>query len=257
VSSPLEAGERVLLVDRKERRYLLTLQAGKDFHAHHGLIRHDDIIGQPEGVKLVSSGGATMIAFRPGLADFILKMPRGAQVVYPKDIGLILVEADVHPGATVLEAGTGSGALTLALLRAVGDGGRVVSYDLREDHSAKARTNLESFLGKLPDGLELRIGDVAEFAGEPADRLILDLPEPWHPIALASRLLRPGGIACVYVPSTGQMSQAVETMRANGFEEIRPFEVLIRTWHVEGQSVRPDHRMVAHTGFLITARYLG
>ncbi|HVL90337.1 MAG TPA: tRNA (adenine-N1)-methyltransferase [Actinomycetota bacterium] len=257
MSAPLEAGERILLVDRKGRRYLLALKAGGEFHAHHGVVAHDEIIGKPEGIKVTSTGGATMIAYRPGIADFILKMPRGAQVIYPKDIGPILIEADVYPGATVLEAGTGSGALTLALVRAVGEQGRVVSYDLREDHSAKARTNLESFLGKLPDSLELRIGDVISYEGEPADRVVLDLPEPWRAVAVAQRLLRRGGIMCCYVPSITQIALTVESMREAGFEEIRPFETMVRPWHVEGASVRPEHRMVGHTGFLVTGRLLG
>lgn len=256
MSAPFEDGDRALLVDRKGRRYLLTLRAGGEFHAHHGVVSHDEIIGRPEGTRVASSGGAAMIAYRPSLADFVLKMPRGAQVVYPKDIGLILVEGDIYPGATVLEAGTGSGALTLALVRAVGEHGRVISYDLREDHAAKARENLEAFLGKLPDALDLRIGDVAGYDGEPADRLVLDLPEPWRPIRAAGRLLRPGGIVSAYVPTVGQVAQTVEAAAAGGFDEIRPFEGIVRPWHVEGASVRPEHRMVAHTGFIVTARYL-
>lgn len=255
--SRFEPGERVLLVDRKGRRYLLTLRDGAEFHAHHGVVKHDDIIGAHEGVKVQSSGGTPMIAYRPSLAEFILKMPRGAQVIYPKDIGAILVEADIYPGATVIEAGTGSGALTLALVRAVGADGRVISYELRDDHAAKGRANLESFLGKLPDSLDLRIGDVHDHEGEPADRLVLDMPEPWGPLGIAAKLLRPGGIVCAYVPTVGQVSQTVESMRTLGFDEIRPFEVIVRPWHVEGASVRPEHRMVAHTGFLTTARYLG
>lgn len=257
MSAPLQAGERILLVDRKGRRYLLPLKEGGEFHAHHGVVAHDDLIGKPEGVKVVSSGGATMIAYRPGIADFILKMPRGAQVVYPKDIGPILIEADVHPGATILEAGTGSGALTIALARAVGDAGRVISYDRREDHSLKARANLEAFLGKVPDTVDLRIGDVCDYDGEPADRVVLDLPEPWHAVAVAPRLLRSGGIMCCYLPTINQIAQTVEQMRTHGFDEIRPFETMLRVWHVEGASVRPEHRMVGHTGFLVTGRLLG
>jgi len=257
LSAPLEAGERVLLVDRKGRRYLLTLKAGGEFHAHHGLVAHDELIGKPEGARVASTGGATMIAYRPGIADFILKMPRGAQVIYPKDIGPILIEADVYPGATILEAGTGSGALTLAIVRAVGDAGRVISYDLREDHSAKARANLESFLGKIPSTLDLRIGDVVTYEGEPADRVVLDLPEPWRAVAVAPRLLRRGGILCCYLPTITQIAQTVGAMREAGFEEIRPFETMLRAWHIEGASVRPEHRMVGHTGFLVTGRLFG
>src|SRR6266498_1539681 len=162
MSAPFESGERALLVDRRGRRYLITLRAGERFHFHQGFVDHDVIIGSPEGIKLTASSGANLIAYRPSLADFILKMPRGAQVIYPKDVGYILVEADVYPGATVLEAGTGSGALTLALTRAVGERGRVISYEARDDFAARARSNIESFLGKIPDQLDLRVGDVTE-----------------------------------------------------------------------------------------------
>lgn len=257
--SEFQPGERALLVDRKGRRYLVTLRAGDQFHSHAGFVEHDAVIGSPEGVRLVSSQGVPLIAFRPSLADFVLKMPRGAQVIYPKDIGLILLEADIYPGATVVEAGTGSGALTLALARAVGDRGRVVSFEVREDFAARARANLETFLGKLPDGLDLRIGDVVEgLAAETQtiDRVVLDLPEPWRMIDAARGALRGGGIFCAFVPTVGQVSETVEGLRAAGFAETRTLEALVRPWHVEGASVRPEHRMVAHTGFVITARHL-
>jgi tRNA (adenine57-N1/adenine58-N1)-methyltransferase len=258
VSGVFQAGERVLLVDRKARRYLLTLREGAEFHTHNGMLAHDALIGSPEGARVQTSGGGAFIAFRPSLADFVLKMPRGAQVIYPKDIGLILIEADIFPGATVLEAGTGSGALTLALTRAVGAEGRVISYEIREDFAARARSNLESFLGKLPDGLDLRLGDVTEGIGDQiVDRIVLDLPEPWHLIDLAKTNLRAGGIFCAYVPTVGQVSQTIEGLRAAGFAELQALEALVRPWHVEGQSVRPEHRMVAHTGFVMTGRYLG
>jgi tRNA (adenine57-N1/adenine58-N1)-methyltransferase len=258
VSATFQAGERVLLVDRKGRRYLLTLREGAEFHTHNGALAHDALIGSPEGVRVQTTAGAAFIAFRPSLADFVLKMPRGAQVIYPKDIGLILIEADIFPGATVLEAGTGSGALSLALIRAVGENGRVISYELREDFAARARSNLESFLGKLPDGVDLRLGDVTEGIGdEVVDRIVLDLPEPWRVIDLARKNLRPGGIFCAYVPTVGQVSQTIEGLRAAGFAELQALEALVRPWHVEGQSVRPEHRMVAHTGFVMTGRFLG
>ncbi|MHB8511539.1 MAG: tRNA (adenine-N1)-methyltransferase [Actinomycetota bacterium] len=251
-----QIGDRALLVDRKQRRYLITLVGGGEFHTHHGTLAHDEIIGHEEGVRVESSGGSSMVAFRPGLADFVLKMPRGAQVIYPKDIGLMLVEADIYPGCRVIEAGTGSGGLTLALIRAVGDG-KVISFDLREDHASKARANLEMFLGKLPDNVDLRIGDVCSYEEEPADRLMLDMPEPWTPLASSDRLLRPGGIACCYIPTVPQISRTVESMREHGYHEIRAFEVLVRPWHVEGLSVRPEHRMIGHTGFLVVGRRLG
>ena len=259
MSTPFEPGERALLVDRRGRRYLITLRRGEKFHFHQGYLELDVIIGAPEGVRLTASSGAPLIAYRPSLADFILKMPRGAQVIYPKDVGLILIEADVYPGATVLEAGTGSGALTLALVRAVGDRGKVFSYVLREDFAARARANIESFLGKIPDALDLRVGDITAGELDPGsvDRVVLDLPEPWRILDRALIAMRPGAIFCSYVPTTTQVSQTTEALRAAGMGEIATREVLVRAWHVEGQSVRPEHRMVGHTGFVTVARFLG
>jgi tRNA (adenine57-N1/adenine58-N1)-methyltransferase catalytic subunit len=259
VSVPFEPGERALLVDRRGRRYLITLRAGEKFHFHQGWLDHDAIIGSPEGVKLAASSGAPLIAYRPSLADFILKMPRGAQVIYPKDVGYILVEADIYPGATVLEAGTGSGALTLALTRAVGERGRVISYEVRDDFASRARMNIESFLGKIPDQLELRNGDVtaADIPDASIDRVVLDLPEPWRVLERALRAMRPGAIFCSYVPTTTQVAQTTEALRAAGLGEIATRETLVRGWHVDGQSVRPEHRMVGHTGFVTTGRFLG
>jgi tRNA (adenine57-N1/adenine58-N1)-methyltransferase len=258
VSAPFEPGERALLVDRRGRRYLITLRAGDKFHFHQGFIDHDAIIGSDEGITLKSSSGTTLIAYRPSLADFILKMPRGAQVIYPKDLGYILLEADVYPGATVLEAGTGSGALTLALVRAVGERGIVISYEQREDFAARARANIESFLGKIPDQLDLRVGDVMDVEIEGSvDRVVLDLPEPWRVLPAALRAMRPGAIFCSYVPTTTQIAQTTEALREAGFGEIATREVLLRGWHVDGASVRPEHRMVGHTGFVTTARFLG
>ena len=257
MSTPFEPGERIVLIDRKARRYLVTLRAGASFDTHAGSIRHDSLIGAPEGAEVRSASGAAFVAVRPTLTDFVLKMPRGAQVVYPKDIGAILMAADVFGGATVLEAGTGSGALTLGLLRAVGEAGRVITYELREDFAARARANIEIFLGKLPDTLVMRAGDVTEATERDIDRIVLDLPEPWRVIPLALTALHRGGIFCAYLPTIVQVQQLTEALRREAFIDIATTETLVRSWHVEGQSVRPDHRMVAHTGFLTTARYLG
>jgi tRNA (adenine57-N1/adenine58-N1)-methyltransferase len=257
----LEAGDKVLLIDSRDRRYLVTLATGKQFHSHAGSVDHDALIGQPEGSVVRTSGGAKLTAYRPTLADFVLKMPRGAQVVYPKDVALILVYADVFPGATVVEAGSGSGSLTLALSRAVGEHGRVLSYELREDHHAQAAANVASWYegpGGKPENVELRVGDVfSDLDGDlAADRMVLDLPEPWKAVGTSTSALRPGGILCCYLPTIPQVSQLVETMRRGGFGQIVTMESLVRTWNVDGQSVRPDHRMVAHTGFVITGRKL-
>jgi tRNA (adenine57-N1/adenine58-N1)-methyltransferase len=254
----LQAGERVLLIDARSRRYLITLGTGRQFHSHLGSVAHDEMIGAPEGSSVTTTGGSRLLVFRPTLADFTLKMKRGAQVVYPKDIGLILVYADIFPGATVLEAGTGSGSLTLALARAVGESGRVISYEVREDHYARAVDNVASWyegLGGKPENLELRLGDIFEGVPERAvDRIVLDLPEPWRAVGTTTEALAPGGTLCCYLPTVPQVSQAVEAMRAGGFTLLSTFEGLLRTWNVEGQSVRPDHRMVAHTGFIVVGR---
>ncbi|MGZ4142907.1 MAG: tRNA (adenine-N1)-methyltransferase [Actinomycetota bacterium] len=256
--SIFDAGERALFIDRKGRRYLVTLRAGLQFHTHDGFVEHDTVIGSSEGARVFSSTGIPFVVVRPSLTDFILKMPRGAQVIYPKDIATIVMSGDVFPGAVVLEAGTGSGALTLGLLRAVGETGRVISYEARQDFAERARANIESFLGKIPDTLDLRHGDVTEeVLGEDVDRIVLDLPEPWRVIPIALEALRPGGMFCSYVPTVFQVSETTEALRAAGFIDIATTETLVRPWHVEGRSVRPDHRMVAHTGFVTVARFLG
>jgi len=254
---PFRSGERVLLVDAKARRYLVTLVEGAVFSTHAGALSHDALIGQEEGVLVRTTHGARLRAVRPTLSDYILKMPRGAQVVYPKDIGPILVLADIFPGARVLEAGVGSGALSMALLRAVGAGGSVLGYEIREDFAAKARRNVESFLGPgQPYTVEIR--DVYEGidSPEPLDRVVLDLPEPWRVVKHAEAALRPGAILLSYVPTVGQMARFREELAVSAFGMAETLEVLQRSWHVEGQSVRPDHRMVAHTGFLTAARLL-
>ena len=257
---PFAAGERVLLIDSKQRRYLMTLASGKQFHSHQGTVEHDAVIGELEGIRVQASKGGRLLAVRPTLSDFVLKMKRGAQVVYPKDIGLILVYADIHPAATVLEAGTGSASLTLALARAVGETGRLISYEVREDHHAQGVANLNSWyegLGGVPPNVELRVGDVFDGIDDVTfDRMVFDLPEPWRAVGTTTTALAAGGVVCCYLPTIPQVQQTVEALSAAGFGMIETFEGLVRTWNVEGQSVRPDHRMVGHTGFLITARKL-
>jgi tRNA (adenine57-N1/adenine58-N1)-methyltransferase len=254
--SPFESGEQVLLIDQRGRTYLFTLQTGGTYHTHSGTLAHDVVIGQPEGTRAETSGGMVVTAFRPRFADYALKMKRGAQVIYPKDLGPILTYADVFPGARVLEAGTGSGSLTIALCRAVGTTGRVVSYEAREEHHAQAVANLEGFFGKLPEQLELRLGQIEDVGrtGERFDRCVLDLGSPWEPLEALASVLEPGGVLCVYVPTTIQLQQIVLALPAQGFFHIESFEVMRRSWHVTERSVRPDHRMVGHTGFLTVAR---
>jgi tRNA (adenine57-N1/adenine58-N1)-methyltransferase catalytic subunit len=256
MSRPLEPGERALLIDDRGRQFMVRLQPGQTFHYHGGAVPHDLILGSEEGTAVHSTTGMALTCLRPRLSDFVLKMPRGAQVVYPKDIGAIMVFADIAPGARVLEAGTGSGALTLALCRATGPDGGVVSYEVREDFYSRARANLESFFGELPAWLELRRGDVREAGGSAADfdRVVLDLAEPWAVLVETAEALRPGGILCCYLPTVNQVQSAVLAMRDGGFSEIQTLEVLMRTWHVSERSVRPDHRMVAHTGFITIGR---
>jgi tRNA (adenine57-N1/adenine58-N1)-methyltransferase len=258
---PFRPGERVLLVDSKARRYLITLVEGGSFSTHAGTLPHADLIGRDEGILVRTSHGSRLRAVRPTLRDYILKMPRGAQVIYPKDIGPILVLADIFPGARLLEAGVGSGALSMALLRAVGPEGSVTGYEIREDFAARAIKNVESFLGPgQPYHVEIR--DIYEGIDPPEsdplglDRIVLDLPEPWRVVKHATHALRPGGILVSYVPTVGQVARLREELDGSPFGLAETLEVLQRTWHVEGQSVRPDHRMVGHTGFLTAARLL-
>jgi tRNA (adenine57-N1/adenine58-N1)-methyltransferase catalytic subunit len=256
VSAPFEAGERVLLLDEKGRRFMVRLQPDGTFHYHGGVVPHDLVLGSEEGTEVHSTTGATLLCLRPTLADFVMKMPRGAQVIYPKDTGAVLVYADIAPGTAVLEAGTGSGALTLALCRATGPEGRVVSYEMRQDFHDKATANLEAYLGKLPPWLDLRVGDVQRVAGAPEtfDRAVLDLPEPWAVLPAIGSVLRSGGIVCTYLPTTNQVQEAVLALEGAGYLEVQTFEILLRSWHVTRRSVRPDHRMVAHTGFITVGR---
>jgi len=251
--SLLGAGDRVLLVDAKERRYLITLRTGASFHTHVGIIDHDDLIGVPEGSTVLGSTGRRFLVVRPTLSDAVLKMPRGAQVIYPKDLGAILIEADIAPGMRVLEAGVGSGALSMTLLRA---GAEVVGYELREDFAQRARSNVEAMVGERAR-YRVEIRDVyLGIEEEGLDRILLDLPEPWQVLPHAVKALRPGGILCAYLPSINLTSQLRNALDQIGCGMASTLEVLHRTWHVEARSVRPDHRMVGHTGFLTTARLL-
>ena len=251
--SSLTDGERVLLVDAKERRYLITLRAGTMFHTHVGIVAHDDLIGAPEGSTVLGSTGRRFVVVRPTLSDVVLKMPRGAQVIYPKDLAAILVLADIAPGMRVLEAGVGSGALSMALLRAGAD---VVGYELREDFANRARSNVAASAGEdATYRVELR--DVYAGIDETGlDRIVLDLPEPWQVLAHATHALRSGGIICAYLPTINQTAQFRTALEGSPFGMAETLEVLHRTWHIEARSVRPDHRMVGHTGFLTTARLL-
>ncbi len=252
------AGDPCLLYDDKGRRYLIELVPGKEFHYHRGLLAHDAVIGAPDGTAFESSKGARLIALRPRLADYTLKMPRAATVVYPKDVGAILVWADIGPAMTVVEAGTGSGALAMALARAVGVGGRVVSFERRSDHAAKARKLIGGFFGDVPPQLELREGDVEDGIAEVGpERIVLDLPEPWHSVAPAAEHLASGGVFCCYLPTVPQVQTVREALDGAGvFFDVMTFEVLHREWAVEGRSVRPSHRMIGHTGFITVARKL-
>lgn len=249
-------GDHCLLTDAKGRTYLLTLEEGAVFHFHNGMLAHDDVIGQPDGSVVLSSLGGRLVAVRPRLADYILNMRRGAQVVYPKDLGAILMWGDIAPGMTVLEAGTGSGALTMALVRAVGPEGSVVSVERREDHAAHAQEALDQFFGGIPPTLDLRVGEVVDHVAAVApDRLVLDLPEPFGVVEAAREGLPAGALWVSYVPTVPQVQQTTEALRAAGcFAEITSFEVLHREWNIDGRSVRPDHRMVGHTGFITVAR---
>jgi tRNA (adenine57-N1/adenine58-N1)-methyltransferase len=229
---------------------------GRDFRYHRGILPHDTIIGSANGTVHESSLGAQLVTLRPRLADYTLKMTRGAAVVYPKDSGAMITWSDVAPGMVVLEAGTGSGALAMALLRAVGPTGRVVSVERREDHARRAAKLIRGFLGEVPANLELRSGEVEDHIADIGpDRLVLDVPEPWHSVPQAAESLTPGGIFCCYLPTVPQVQTVREALGSDPrFFDASTFEVLMREWAVEGRSVRPGHRMIGHTGFITTAR---
>jgi tRNA (adenine57-N1/adenine58-N1)-methyltransferase len=255
---PLRAGEWVRLTDQKGRRHNICLEPGKTFHTNRGGMAHDDLIGREEGFTITSSSGGEYLVFRPLLAEFVVSMPRGAAVVYPKDAAQIVAMCDVFPGAHVVEAGVGSGALTCSLLRAVGPHGRVSSYERREEFAEVARSNVVQFFGGEHPAWDLQLGDLAvslPASGARVDRLILDMLAPWECLEAAAGALRPGGILCAYVATTTQLSRFVETVRAHGgFTEPAAWESLVRDWHVEGLAVRPGHKMIGHTAFLVTAR---
>ena len=250
---PVIAGERVLFVDSKERRYLVKMVPGAQFHTHAGIVAHDDVIGADEGVYVIASNGRPFLVLRPTLADVVVKMPRGAQVIYPKDLGAILMAADIGPGMRILEAGVGSGALSMTVLRA---GASITGYELREDFAERARENVTAMLGDDVD-YQIQIRDVTEGIDERGlDRILLDMPEPWKVVRHAEAALRPGGIFLAYLPTINQTWQLRAELERRGFGLAETTEILRRTWHIEDRSVRPDHRMVAHTGFLTTARRL-
>ena len=254
---PLTVGDQVQLTDPKGRMHTITLEAGKSFHTHKGILEHDTLLGGPEGV-VVAIGTTEFLALRPLLPDFVLSMPRGAQVVYPKDSGQIVQMADIFPGAHVVEAGVGSGALSMSLLRAVGDGGRLSSYERRQDFADIARANVDRFFGGPHPAWSVTVGDLQlELAETDVDRVVLDMLAPWETLDAVSRALRPGGVLCCYVATTTQLSRTVEALREHGtFTEPQSWESMVRGWHVEGLAVRPEHRMVAHTAFLVTSRRL-
>ena len=255
---PLAAGELIVLIDKAGRRHRVRLKAGDRHSLHSGVIAHDELIGRPEGIVVTTQMGARLLAVRPTFAEQVTGRVRQAQPIYPKDLGAILVGADIHPGARVLEAGTGTGALTLALLRAVGPEGLVVSYEQREDFLEAARRGITETLGELPANLELKLGDVYLGVEEhDMDRVMLDLPEPWQAVPAAKLALRPGGIVFAHCPNVNQVQRFFDCLReVRGFGMLEAYEVLQRGWTVRGRSMRPSHRMVAHTGFLCFARRL-
>lgn len=258
VNRELGEGELILLVDKVGRRHRVRLKKGERHSLHSGLILHDDLIGHPEGTIVTTQMGARLLAVRPTFAEQVTGRVRQAQPIYPKDLGAILIGADIHPGARVVEAGTGTGALTLAVLRAVGPAGSVVSYEQREEFLAAARKNIADTLGAPPPNLELKLQDAyLGFYDRDVDRVLLDLPEPWQAVPAVKSALRPGGIVFAHCPNVSQVQRFFDCLRdVRGFGMLEVFEVLQRGWTVRGRSLRPSHRMVAHTGFLCFARRL-
>jgi tRNA (adenine57-N1/adenine58-N1)-methyltransferase catalytic subunit len=257
MSTPFQYGERAMLLDVKKRRYVVTLTDGGEFHSHAGFVTHADVVDRPEGVMVRSTRGAEYTVLRPTLEDFVLEMPRGAQVIYPKDLAPICMLADIGPGSRVFETGVGSGALSMTMLRW---GATIVGYEIREDFANRAVANVRSFLGEsVMDRYDVHSADSYEGIDPEHgtfDRVMLDLPEPWQVVPHAEKVLEPGGILLAYTPSITQAAQVRETLRGHWIDA-RTIEVLHRGWHIDGRAVRPDHRMVAHTAFLSVARYLG
>lgn len=257
-TGPFVVGDRVQLTDAKGRKFTVLLDEGKQFHTHRGAISHDDLIGSPEGSIVSATSGTQYLALRPLLVDYVLSMPRGAQVIYPKDAAQIVLEGDIFPGARVLEAGAGSGALTCSLLRAVGADGEVVSFEIRDDHAEHAIRNVETFFGGRPDNWHLTVDDLANVdRDERFDRVILDMLAPWEPLDVVRTVLQPGGVLTVYVATVTQLSRVMEALREQEcWTEPRAWETLLREWSAVGLAVRPEHKMQGHTAFLITARRL-
>ncbi|WP_404432721.1 tRNA (adenine-N1)-methyltransferase [Microbacterium lacus] len=261
-SGPFRVGDRVQLTGPKGKLQTITLREDGELHTHHGVLRHTALIGAPDGSVVTGSGGHEYLALRPLLRDFVMSMPRGAAIIYPKDAAQIIAEADVFPGAVVVEAGVGSGALSLWLLRALGSTGRLVSFERRAEFAEVAQANVETFLGGVPENWDVVIGDLVEalpatVAPASVDRVVLDMLAPWECIDVVADALTPGGVVLCYVATATQLSRVAEYIRATGlFTEPDANETMVRGWHVEGLAVRPDHRMIAHTGFLLWARRL-
>lgn len=257
-SGPFKPGDRVQLTDTRGKMYSFFLQPGQQWHSHRGWINHDEIIGRDEGVVVLSNSGTQYQAFRPLLNDYVLSMPRGATIVYPKDSAVIVGFCDLFPGAKVLEAGAGSGALSISILRAIGDSGNLTSYEERGDFLEIARSNVKNYFGELPANWDLRNGRVEQNKfTQIFDRVVLDMLAPWDVLTTAAEALKPGGVLCCYVATTTQLSRTAEAVRESDlFSEPESFETMLRNWHHEGLAVRPQHSMNAHTGFLLFSRRL-